>query len=139
MPLIVLNGHVTRQMVRDIPAVLWLFGDNMLREGFGGQAKEMRGEPNALGIATKWAPGTSDDDYFAPGDWHDPKVQARMKMDFGLIATFLRAGGSVYLPGDGIGMGMAQLQDRAPIFLDKFDQWFEALKKIKPLKLDGEP
>jgi len=26
------------------------------RIGFGGQAKEMRGEPNAISVATKWEP-----------------------------------------------------------------------------------
>lgn len=35
------------------PKVLYVFGDNLERKGFGGQAYEMRGEPNAFGIATK--------------------------------------------------------------------------------------
>jgi redox-sensitive bicupin YhaK (pirin superfamily) len=30
---------------------LFVFGDNLRRTGFGGQAAEMRGEPNAVGIA----------------------------------------------------------------------------------------
>ena len=35
---------------------IYLFGDNVERVGHGGQAKEMRGEPNAIGIATKLKP-----------------------------------------------------------------------------------
>ena len=34
----------------------YLFGDNLRRVGMGGQAKSMRGEPNAIGIATKNGP-----------------------------------------------------------------------------------
>jgi len=45
--------HITRQMLRAEPGTLWVFGDNLQRKGLGGQAKEMRGEPNAIGIPTK--------------------------------------------------------------------------------------
>lgn len=35
--------NITRQFVRDNPQYLFLFGDNLIGKGFGGQAKEMRG------------------------------------------------------------------------------------------------
>tara|TARA_Y100000034_G_scaffold87336_1_gene104761 strand:- start:4060 stop:4287 length:228 start_codon:yes stop_codon:yes gene_type:complete len=38
------------------PNRTYLFGDNFIRKGYGGQAKEMRGEPNAYGIVTKRFP-----------------------------------------------------------------------------------
>ena len=50
---------------------LYLFGDNLDRQGMGGQAKEMRGEPNSFGIATKRSISHNyPDDYFfdAQGD-----------------------------------------------------------------------
>lgn len=60
---------ITRQMLRDEPEKLFVFGDNFGRVGFGGQAKEMRGEPNAVGVLTKRFPSMvhaaflTDDDY----------------------------------------------------------------------------
>ena len=39
------------------------------RIGFGGQAKEMRGEPNAISVATKWEPSNRPNAFFS-----DPMV-----------------------------------------------------------------
>jgi hypothetical protein len=49
---------IYRRDLRANPESLYLFGDNTKRVGIGGQAREMRGEPNAVGIATKNAPGS---------------------------------------------------------------------------------
>ena len=45
-----------RAEIRANPTALYVFGDNLLRVGLGGQARECRGEPNAVGIPTKKAP-----------------------------------------------------------------------------------
>ena len=50
--------------LRANPDVLYLFGDNVLRVGFGGQAKEIRGEPNAVGVRTKHRPNMHPDAFF---------------------------------------------------------------------------
>jgi hypothetical protein len=42
----------------------YVFGDNGRRIGFGGQAKEMRGEPNAIGVATEWVPTNRPNAFF---------------------------------------------------------------------------
>jgi hypothetical protein len=42
-----------------------VFGDNGRRIGFGGQAKEMRGEPNAIGVATNWEPSNRPNAFFS--------------------------------------------------------------------------
>lgn len=44
---------IFREDLQANPDVYYLFGDNVERRGLGGQAKEMRGEPNAIGVATK--------------------------------------------------------------------------------------
>ena len=41
------------EQCRANPRAIYVFGDNLLRKGLGGQAKEMRGEPNTLGIVSK--------------------------------------------------------------------------------------
>jgi hypothetical protein len=38
--------------------------DSVQRHGLAGQAKEMRGEPNAIGVATKRAPSTNPKAFF---------------------------------------------------------------------------
>ena len=54
--MIIYQKFIYRSDLKANPSVLYLFGDNLQRVGLGGQAKEMRGEPNAVGIATKKAP-----------------------------------------------------------------------------------
>lgn len=58
---------IKREKVRANPDVLYLFGDNDIRKGFGGQAKEMRGEPNAMGISTKKLPSNKPEAFKT--DW----------------------------------------------------------------------
>ncbi len=65
---IVFLDWITRDMVRAEPDARFVFGDNVEREGFGGQAAAMRGEPNAIGVATKWSTGGAEHDYYASGD-----------------------------------------------------------------------
>jgi hypothetical protein len=54
--MIIYQKYIKREDLRANPTVLYVFGDNEARTGLGGQAKEMRGEPNAVGIATKASP-----------------------------------------------------------------------------------
>lgn len=124
MPLIRQPGIIIRGDLQRAPRTLWVFGDNMLRQGMGGQAKEMRGEPNAVGVPTKWAPGTSDDDYFNPGDLYDLKVSRRFAEEFAVIAKFIEMGLDVCLPEAGVGTGLAKLEKRAPNILAFIDTFF---------------
>ncbi len=57
--------HITRQMVRAEPEAYWVFGDNLARKGLGGKAREMRGEPNTIGIVTKRAPTMNPEAFFS--------------------------------------------------------------------------
>ena len=67
--MVIYQHRIFRKDLKNNPTVLYLFGDNRLRKGLGGQAREMRGEPNALGIRTKKVPNNhplsflSDDEY----------------------------------------------------------------------------
>jgi hypothetical protein len=61
---------ITRASCRANPDKTFLFGDNAIHAGFGGQAaKEMRGEPNAIGIPTKFYPNMRDDSFFTDKDF----------------------------------------------------------------------
>lgn len=98
---------ITRDMLRSEPEAVFVFGDNRARVGFGGQAKEMRGEPNALGVATLHAPGN----FYRDGD---PKALLAVVFDLRQVAFFLAQGRTVYVPFDGLGTGLARLPESYP-------------------------
>ena len=104
----------TPDTCRAEPAVLFAFGDNFERRGAGpssGQAI-IRGEPNAVGIATKRAPNNRPGSFLTDADVQLFKDENAMA--FAILARHLRAGGTVVWPTDGIGTGRAALQDHAP-------------------------
>ena len=98
---------ITRDMLRAEPEAIFVFGDNMRRVGMGGQAGEMRGEPNALGVATLYAPGA----FYRPGD---PAAFAAIVHDLNRVARPLAGGATVCVPRDGLGTGLARLPENAP-------------------------
>jgi hypothetical protein len=68
--LLIFKKFITREYVREsFGTTIFLFGDNMQRTGLGGQAKEMRNEPNAFGVPTKWKPTMQDDAFFTDDDF----------------------------------------------------------------------
>jgi hypothetical protein len=107
-----IEKHITRAMLRANPATLFVFGDNYAGIGRGGQAKEMRGEPNAVGIPTKWAPHMREDAFFKNEDLE--KVRLLIDARFTRLLNHIRSGNEVVWPADGIGTGLAELQARAP-------------------------
>lgn len=106
---------ITRDMVRAEPEARFVFGDNIARLGYGGQAKEMRDEPNAIGIATKVFPGTYPADYFTdkPGAAFDDCMRI-VAADIEKVRAALDEGRTVYVPFDGLGTGLSKLPQRAP-------------------------
>ena len=104
--------RITRDMLRAEPGTLFVFGDNMARRGYGGQAREMRGEPNAIGVPTKWTPDTRPGAYFDDSDVG--RVGWVIVDAFQCCRDHIRAGGKVVWPADGIGTGLADLPRRAP-------------------------
>jgi len=110
------------------PAARFVFGDNVERSGFGGQAGSMRGELNAIGVATKWSPSNHPEAFFTDDD---PACRKVIDDDIDLVAAALLAGLNVYVPFDGLGTGLSQLPERAP----KLHQ--HIIDRFK--KLPGEP
>ena len=119
---------VRRQMLKDAPDVLFLFGDNLRRVGMGGQAAEMRGEPNAVGIPTKVAPSMTSDAFFTDADL--PKALDAFAEGFAKLEAHLRAGGTIVVPEAGIGTGRAQLEQRAPTIYAVLTRAMDALDRM---------
>ncbi len=103
-----IRERITREDVQSNKDRTFLFGDNLVQRGFGGQAKEMRGEPNAVGIPTKKAPDNK------PTSFLTDKELAENKR--AIDEAFKRIPENVVLviPKGGIGTGLARLSDKAP-------------------------
>jgi len=113
------RSHITREMLQDERDKLFVFGDNFARKGFGGQAREMRGEPNAVGIVTKHEPSMNRGAFLNDG-YYEIWLE---KNSYDFCRLFLHKG-TVVWPSAGIGTGLAQLPVRAPII-------FEAIELLK--------
>lgn len=96
------------------PNTLYVFGDNLQQRGNGGQAGQMRGEPNAIGIPTKIAPGTKEMDYFDDGWLSYRTATLAIESKIMILQDALLMGKEVIWPEDGIGTGLAELPQRAP-------------------------
>ncbi len=111
--------------------VMYLFGDNARRQGYGGQAGEMRDAPNCVGIATKWAPGVRPQDYFDDKDYDD--IVKLIDEDLKPAVMALEHGATVIIPLDGLGTGLSELPVRAPRVNFYLKGRIHALTKINPL------
>ena len=113
---------ITRRMIKATPSARFVFGDNAARTGLGGQAKEMRGELNSIGVATKWRPEMNEKDFFV--DWN-PACRTVMMLDLGRVSDALKQNLTVYAPIDGLGTGYSQLPARAPKLYAELCAFFE--------------
>lgn len=111
MPLLY-QKFIHREHLRANPQVLFVFGDNVQRTGLRGQAAAMRGEPNAVGVATKWAPQMSQFAMFL--DHQLEEIERIVGTDLIPVVDALNLGRIVVWPMDGIGSGLSQLPTNAP-------------------------
>ena len=111
MPIVRLK-FIKRSDLREHKDWLFLFGDNLQRKGRGGQAREMRGEPNAVGIITKRLPTYDNDAFLRDSDfeWWSMVIEA----DFANLRAFLKLGGVLVIPEDGLGTGLADMPHACP-------------------------
>lgn len=103
---------IERDDLRNNPDAVYLFGDNVRRKGMGGQAAAMRGEPNAIGIATKWAPDNRETSFFSDDDLE--RISPIITEDFLKAFNARSRGLLIVIPADGLGTGLSQLPERAP-------------------------
>lgn len=105
--------------------VLYIFGDNEQRDGYGGQAGAMRGEPNAVGVATL--------SYAKPWSDQDAARQCRViDGDLYPVLVHLLRGGIVVFPEDGIGTGIAKLAETSPVTMQYVLSVMAQLRKVQP-------
>jgi len=110
---------IRREDLRENPDKVYLFGDNTIHVGYGGQAGEMRGEANAIGIPTLKEPGV----FFTDNEFETNKQ---------LIDEAFRqlpSDKTVVIPSDGLGTGIARLDRVAPRTFKYLIKKIEELEK----------
>ena len=111
---VMIQSWIKREDLRRNPEVLYVFGDNHARRGLGGQAKEMRHEPNAVGVRTKLVGHMADSAFFTE-EPEDLVVQKRfVDEDMKPLFDHVKTGGIVVWPADGVGTGLSELPQRSP-------------------------
>jgi len=130
MPIQMLE-FISRAFVRSHPNDLFVFGDNLARAGFGGQAREMREEPNAIGLPTKRLPSMRPEAFLSDSDL--PEIMRVNAVDCLRLMDHLKHGGTIFLSSHGIGTGRARLAEKAPKIFIYYDDFFETLRKIAKL------
>lgn len=109
---VILQYRIYRSDLELNPDVHYCFGDNEERVGMGGQAKECRGEHNAIGICTKKTPGVDESAYYT--DEEMERNIGQIAKDFAPVLGLLEDGKTVVIPTEGFGTGLAELKERAP-------------------------
>lgn len=105
---------IKREDLRNNPHKRYLFGDNVRKYGMGGQAAEMRGEFNAVGIPTKWSPSNDLSSFFVRGRDDIDGIKRLIDDAFDSIPDDV----IVVVPVNGIGTGLAHLTTLYPEVLE---------------------
>lgn len=107
---------------------LFVYGDNTMRAGTGGQAC-IRGLFNSHGVATKVAPGMDPASFF---DDRRPECRDGIRRDmFRLVERISREEWhKVVISADGLGTGLAELPTRAPATYRFLQECLKELEKI---------
>lgn len=118
------RDNIKRADLKNEKDKLFVFGDNIVRKGLGGQAAVMRDEPNAVGIPTKLYPTMKPSAFFTNYDI-EPFMR-NASSDFSKLVHFK---GTIVWPSAGIGTGRAQLKQRAPLIWNIIEALRRELEK----------
>ena len=121
------NSIITRENVKANPNTLFLFGDNDTRKGLGGQAKEMRGEPNTIGISTKKYPSNDPSSFKSDNELEENKRIITQDINKAIAAGKSGKYNKIVVPP--IGTGLANLPEKAPQTWEFLQQELNRLEK----------
>ena len=108
---IVFYKRYTREMVKNNPKRVFVFGDNLIGRGNKGQAV-IRGLVNTLGLPTKRLPCMDSRKCFFSDKLDEILAVRRVLLT---IEEILKSGKSIALPTDGLGTGLAKLRMKSPV------------------------
>lgn len=123
---VIYKDWIVRTDLKKNPEMIFLFGDNAIRRGLGGQAKQMRGEPNAVGIRTKWLPSMAPVAFWTDEQYDECTVL--LDEDFEKPLEHVKSGGIVVIPQSGLGTGLSDLPNKAPLIHEYLQGWVNRLE-----------
>lgn len=95
-------------LCRENPNCVFIFGDNTIGQGCGGQA-QIRYEPNAHGVPTKKLPSMHANSFFS-----DDEFDQNKKWILDALNNIPENFDAIVFPEDGLGTGLADLPNKAP-------------------------
>ena len=128
--------RITRKEIRaNKDTTYYVFGDNLIHKGLGGQAREMRNEPNSIGIPTKFFPSMADQRaFFTDRVMTDDSIMQEIDDAIYKIEEVLKDGYDVVIPLAGIGSVLSELPERAPQLFNYITQKLQFLeRKYNPI------
>jgi hypothetical protein len=116
------------EQCKNNPKKLYVFGDNLIRIGNGGQAT-IRPAKNTYGIATKRLPSMEEKAFFSD---REDEAEALLNDIHGLITEFYEGGyNTIVLPEDGLGTGLSKMPMTSPRLYDWLNETLSILLKIE--------
>ena len=124
-------------LVKNDPKCMYIFGDNDIQKGKGGQAI-IRDLPNAWGIPTKRIPSFDKKAYYTEDKHSEQSIKIQNAVD--KIRKELEKGYYTWvaLPEDGLGTGLAKLPTKAPsTFNYLLDELYGLVEEFDSGKLES--
>jgi hypothetical protein len=111
--IIIYQGHWTNESPRENKNALYIFGDNDIKQGNGGQAV-IRDEPNAMGVPTKKLPSKGENSFYTDLEY-DSNIQKINIAIENILKEFMKDDYNyLVLSYNKLGTGLSQLPERAP-------------------------
>jgi hypothetical protein len=111
----IFNGFWTIDYVKSNPDKIFVYGDNDLRTGKGGQAI-IRDLKNTIGIRTKKAPNNNDSSFYNDSDLLNNK--RLILEDILKIKRIILEGKTIVLSNGGYGTGLSKMKEKSPLTFD---------------------
>ena len=106
-----LQKHFSVEDCNNNPDKIYVFGDNLIHKGKGGQAI-IRDCPNTFGIPIKRLPSIDSDSFF--NDEFDEYEAVKSAIEKLAVMKYSRKEVTFVFPTDGLGTGLAQMKTKSP-------------------------
>ena len=120
---------ISRAFIKQHPKTLFLLGDNDLRKGLGGMAKEFRGESNTLGIRTKKTPRRDVAAYYTDKEYTRNIINISADIEMAAELMTNKIFSFIWIP-DSLGTGLANMQEKAPRTLGYLNKELRMLRLL---------
>lgn len=124
--IIIFKGFWKIEDVKKLSNCLFIYGDNDIGKGKGGQAI-IRDLPNAMGIPTKKYPSNKRNAFYSDEELEQNKIKINKAIDN--IIKYSKDFEYVILPENGLGTGLSDLPNKAPKTFKYLNESIELMKK----------